>query len=147
MGHHDTSQMPQRRSGSSEGIGIGRPPDLAIARAARSFGASTRRRRTVLLTWGQNSSGQLGMGDFSTRVAPQAVDYFRSATLASVACGSRTTLAVDDEGKAFAWGKGEDGTLGIGDRSTALKPKIIEGLLRHPMRQLVIRGAHAARLD
>ena len=30
----------------------------------------------------------------------------------------------------FAWGKGEDGTLGIGERSTALKPRLIEGLLR-----------------
>ena len=135
--HTQARKEPPQRTG---GLRPSAPP------AASSLTASPRRRRTVLLTWGQNSSGQLGMGDFSTRVVPQAVEYFRSATLAAVACGSRTTLALDDEGKAFAWGKGEDGTLGIGDRTTALRPKIIEGLLRHPMKQLVIRGAHVLAL-
>ena len=99
-----------------------------------------------MLTWGQNSSGQLGFGDFSTRVLPQMVEYFRSATLARVMCGSRTTIAIDADGKLFAWGKGEDGTLGVGDRYTALKPKIVEGLLRQPMAQLTIRGAHVLAL-
>jgi AGZA family xanthine/uracil permease-like MFS transporter len=132
-----------------EGLGPPKGDGSGLLHAGSSFSStamSPRRRRTVLLTWGQNSSGQLGMGDFSTRVAPQAVEYFRSATLASVACGSRTTLALDDDGKAFAWGKGEDGTLGIGDRSTAIKPTIIGGLLRHPMKQLMIRGAHVLAL-
>ena len=77
---------------------------------------------------------------------PQAVEYFRSATLARVVCGSRTTVALDTEGKVFAWGKGEDGTLGIGERSTALKPRLVEGLLRQPIAQMTCRGAHVLAL-
>ena len=74
------------------------------------------------------------------------MEYFRSATLARVVCGSRTTIALDVDGKVFAWGKGDDGTLGIGERSTALKPRLIEGLLRQPIAQMTCRGAHVLAL-
>ena len=55
-------------------------------------------------------------------------------------------IVLDAEGKVFAWGKGEDGTLGIGDRSTALKPRLLEGLLRQPIAQMTCRGAHVLAL-
>lgn len=104
------------------------------------------RRRTALLTWGLNSSGQLGFGDFATRILPRAVEYFKATKLAGVACGSRASFALDSEGKVFAWGKGEDGQLGIGERSTAMTPRLVESLLRQPIAQLKCRGAHVLAL-
>ena len=138
----DTEPRPARRSSFPA------PPFPKIDRSSSSYGgaASPARRRTVLLTWGQNACGQLGFGDFATRILPQAMEYFRSATLARVVCGSRTTIALDVDGKVFAWGKGDDGTLGIGERSTALKPRLIEGLLRQPIAQMTCRGAHVLAL-
>ena len=70
----------------------------------------------------------------------------RSAKLGGVVCGSRQTLALDTEGKVFAWGKGEDGALGIGDRSTAMTPRLVETLLRQPIAQMTCRGAHVLAL-
>ena len=127
----------------------GAPPPLRKEGSSSrrgSSGSSFQRERTVLFTWGQNGSGQLGNGDYSTRILPQAVDYFRSATLAAVKCGSSTTLAVDAEGKVFAWGKGHDGALGTGERASALKPRLVEGLLRYKISKMAIRGAHVLAL-
>ncbi len=108
--------------------------------------AGEARRRTALLTWGLNSSGQLGFGDFATRILPRAVDYFKATRMAGVVCGSRTTFVLDAEGKVFSFGKGEDGALGIGDRATAMTPRLVETLLRQPIAQLKCRGAHVLAL-
>ena len=45
--------------------------------------------RTVLLSWGNNGCGQLGFGDFSTRILPKAVEYFKSGR-----CGTQPCLVV-----------------------------------------------------
>ncbi|KAL1519450.1 hypothetical protein AB1Y20_022972 [Prymnesium parvum] len=104
-------------------------------------------RRTTLLTWGDGGNGQLGHSDYSTRIMPQPVDYFKSATLVSVVCGSRSTLALDLDGRIFSWGKGEDGTLGTGVRGTAMRPRLVERLLRHPICAMAIRGSHVLALE
>ena len=67
--------------------------------------------RTVVLSWGSNTAGQLGLGDFLTRVMPAPVDSLAQTTVLSLVCGSRTTLALDREGRVFAWGKGDDGQV------------------------------------
>ena len=130
MAAPETAPRPERLGGS----------------AASSKSAATPRTRTVLLSWGQNSCGQLGFGDFTPRIFPRAVEYFRSARLTKVVCGSRSTLALDADGKVFAWGKGEDGTLGLGDRSTVLTPRLVEAVLRQPIAEMTCRGAHVLAL-
>ena len=129
--------------------------------------------RTVVLSWGSNTAGQLGLyvlapsnshssqphfanpqfmrtrgsGDFLTRVMPAPVDSLAQTTVLALVCGSRTTLALDKEGRVFAWGKGDDGQLGIGERGTVVKPRLVTALLRHPIAQLACRGAHVLALD
>ena len=103
--------------------------------------------RTVVLAWGSNTAGQLGLGDFLTRVMPAPVDSLAQTTVLSLVCGSRTTLALDREGRVFAWGKGDDGQLGIGERGTVARPRLVTALLRHPIAQLACRGAHVLALD
>lgn len=100
--------------------------------------------RTVLYTWGANTNGQLGLGDLFARIVPSAVPYFKTANLVDVVCGSRLALALDHEGRVFTWGKGEDGTLGIGERGTVMKPRLVEALMRHPISAMACRGAHGA---
>ena len=124
----------QRHSSAPASESTPKAANVPIATPQSSYEADTPRRRTALLTWGLNSSGQLGFGDFSTRILPRAVDYFKATRLAGVTCGSRTTFALDAEGKVFAWGKGEDGALGFGDRATAMTPRLVEALLRHPIK-------------
>ncbi|KAL1528475.1 hypothetical protein AB1Y20_009819 [Prymnesium parvum] len=105
------------------------------------------RHRALLLTWGDGADGQLGHSDFSNRIIPQAVHYFKSTTLVAVLCGSRSTLALDQDGRVFSWGKGEYGTLGTGERRTALRPRLVERLVRHPIAALAIRGSHVLALE
>jgi alpha-tubulin suppressor-like RCC1 family protein len=135
------------RSPSPEAAAETLPP-LSLASSETMLEAPTveARRRTVLLTWGLNSSGQLGFGDFSTRILPRAVDYFKATRMAGVVCGSRTTFVLDAEGKVFSFGKGEDGALGSGDRATAMTPRLIESLQRQPIAQIKCRGAHVLAL-
>ena len=77
-----------------------------------------------------------GSGDFLTRVMPAPVDSLAQTTVLSLVCGSRTTLALDREGRVFAWGKGDDGQLGIGERGTVARPRLVTALLRHPIAQV-----------
>ena len=57
--------------------------------------------KTDMLCWGSNSNGQLGVGDYLSRVYPQIVPYFRGSDLRAVVCGSRSTLALDADGRAL----------------------------------------------
>lgn len=78
---------------------------------------------------------------------PAPVDSLAQTTVLALVCGSRTTLALDREGRVFAWGKGDDGQLGIGERGTVAKPRLVTALLRHPIAKLACRGAHVLALD
>lgn len=102
--------------------------------------------RTTLYTWGNNGHGQLGVGDFSSRILPQPVAYFQRARLVHLVCGSRSTHVLDHEGRVFSWGKGDDGTLGIGERGTVMKPRLVEGLLGKRIATMACRGGHVLAL-
>ena len=97
----------------------------------------------MVLSWGSNTAGQLGLGDYLTRVMPAPVDALAQTTVLALVCGSRTTLALDKEGRVFSWGKGEDGQLGLGERGTVVKPRLVTALLQDAARPLT-RGERAA---
>lgn len=120
------------------------PPSLSATPSSTTATAKTSRR--TLLTTGLNTNGQLGLGDQLTRVVPQPVAFLGHTTLTHLVCGSRTTFAIDTDGRVFAWGKGDDGALGSGDRGTTMRPRLIEPLLRHRVRHLACRGSHVLTL-
>ena len=64
-----------------------------------------------IFTFGDNSCGQLGHGDFVCRHVPQKVSFFDGMTVRAVACGCYHVLVCCDEG-LFAFGWGEYGQLG-----------------------------------
>jgi len=69
--------------------------------------------------WGDNSDGQLGDGDMWTDsdTPVQVKDEEGTGTLqgvAAVAAGWHHTVAVDNNGKVWAWGNNYDGQLGDG---------------------------------
>ena len=76
--------------------------------------------------FGGNDSGQCGAGDVPCVRQPRLVRLPRggagASCIASVACGSRHTLAVTTRGALFAWGSNAAGQCGTGDttdRATA----------------------------
>lgn len=69
--------------------------------------------RGILLAWGSNGHGQLGLGDTSDRAEPSIVVTLAGVEHASaVACGAEHSVAVTSTGYVYAWGAGESGQLG-----------------------------------
>ena len=63
---------------------------------------------------GSNSEGRLGTGSSEMRSCnvPTLVDGLFN--IRKVSCGSSHTLALSDDGTAFAWGQAFYGALGLG---------------------------------
>jgi alpha-tubulin suppressor-like RCC1 family protein len=66
-----------------------------------------------LFTFGYNSNGQLGLGDFTDRNTPQRVTFFNS-NVASVSCGDYHTAVVTTTNDLFTFGANGYGELGLG---------------------------------
>ncbi len=73
--------------------------------------------------WGQNTDGQLGLGDTSTRgsnpsqmgPALPAVDLGTGRTARAVSAGISHACAILDDGSVKCWGANANGQLGLGD--------------------------------
>ena len=73
-------------------------------------------------TWGNNVDGQLGDGTITPRNTPvQSLESGGSAFLGviAVAAGQRHTVAIDKDGKLWAWGNNSGGQLGDGTSGSA----------------------------
>lgn len=58
--------------------------------------------------------GQLGIGSNKDQNSPQPVTALAGENIKKLACGWRHTMALTETGKVFAWGRGNNGQLGIG---------------------------------
>ncbi|XP_056850563.1 ultraviolet-B receptor UVR8 isoform X2 [Raphanus sativus] len=92
-------------------------------------------RHTMALTsdgklygWGWNKFGQVGVGDNIDQCSPVQVRFPDDQKVVQVSCGWRHTLAVTERNNVFAWGRGTNGQLGIGESLDRNSPKIIEAL-------------------
>jgi alpha-tubulin suppressor-like RCC1 family protein len=66
--------------------------------------------------WGDNSTGQLGIGDYTNSSVPMEVSLPK--TIKQVAAGQYYSLALSSDGKTiYAWGDNAHGELGIGNSS------------------------------
>jgi len=70
-----------------------------------------------MYTMGKNSDGRLGIGDRSVKFSnlPCLVEGLSCFNTVEIACGFGHSVAIMDNGKAFAWGLGEYGALGTAD--------------------------------
>lgn len=64
----------------------------------------------VPFLWGDNSNGQLGLGDRTHRPHPTPLGLSK---IVQVVCAHEHTLARDAQGKAYSWGSGMLGRLGL----------------------------------
>jgi alpha-tubulin suppressor-like RCC1 family protein len=76
-----------------------------------------------LYAWGENNYGQLGLSDrgggknraIPTQVAP-------GLTFRTIAAGSHHSLALDNQGKLYAWGFNSEGQLGLDEEEYRTTP-------------------------
>ena len=91
----------------------------------------------VLYSWGNNSDGQLGLGDTTTRLQPMRVHGIKH--IFSVAAGGRHSMAMNDNSEVYTWGSDVHGGLGHGGggesavepRYRALSVQTVPRLVRH----------------
>ena len=110
---------PSRRQVLVVGGGTITTMALPGASAATTFVEELGVAEPILLTWGDNGDGQLGLGDTTTRDEPTQVGQLTGWDAA--AAGFEHGLAIRD-GELYAWGVNGSGQLGTGDTSARTTP-------------------------
>ena len=83
----------------------------------------------LVFATGDNSDGQLGVGDTEDRLAPTPITgQLESRTAVYVAAGDRHTLCITSDGSLFSWGRNVNGQLGVGDTEDRHLPTLVTGL-------------------
>ena len=93
--------------------------------------------------WGRGYEGQLGIREsVETASVPKYIDSFYSKHIASIACGQRTSFAVDIDGNLYSWGEGRCGQLGHGKERECKRPKIIKFSEELRVKEISAGAAH-----
>ena len=79
-----------------------------------------------LYAWGDNNSGELGLGDTTTRSSPVQIGALTNWSKPSV--GQYHTLATKTDGTLWSWGRNSNGQLGLGDTTDHSSPVQIGAL-------------------
>lgn len=78
-----------------------------------------------LCSWGQNLSGELGVGDVVGRSSPAAV--LGGLNFRTVSMFNASSFGITRGGTGFAWGTNGTGVLGVGDTTPRSSPVAIVG--------------------
>ena len=68
-----------------------------------------------LLSWGNNTYGQLGLNNTTSYSSPMQVGTY--TTWSKISCGGVNTFSIKTDGTLWAWGWNNFGQLGIGSSS------------------------------
>ncbi len=79
-----------------------------------------------LWAWGDNESGQLGLGVVDPLPRPRRIAAL--SNVISATGGEAHTLAVMSDGTVWSWGNNEKGQLGQGTQGSRDRPARIDGL-------------------
>ena len=79
--------------------------------------------------WGDNGNGRLGNNAIVSQRTPVSV-LGAVKTFCKIAVGNAWSLAIDKNGRAWAWGNGGDGRLGINSTVSALTPVSVLGAVK-----------------
>ncbi len=99
----------------------------------------------TLLTWGDNTQGQLGLGDAAARLSPVEVPGLSGVV--AIAAGANHALALRGDGTVLAWGKNSDGQLGVGDFAARAVPTAVAALSGRGVTQLAAGEFHSLALS
>jgi alpha-tubulin suppressor-like RCC1 family protein len=82
----------------------------------------------TLVSWGGNGAGQAGNGSASSSLPLEVLPplgFSRLQDIIDIASGAHHGLARRDDGALFAWGRGNRGQLGAGNRNGSARPAIV----------------------
>lgn len=102
--------------------------------------------RSLILAWGSNSQGQLGVGRMpqSPRPLPVYLKLDAGVQVSRVVCGSNFSLCLTSSGSVYSWGGNEKGQLGLGDTRNRDKPEVVKALQGSFVTQVYAGWSHVA---
>ncbi|CAI5739736.1 unnamed protein product [Hyaloperonospora brassicae] len=106
----------------------------------------------ALYVWGHNASQQLGLdvaGEQVLDVTP--VHALHDQVIVDFSAGARHSLALNELGHVFAWGRGREGQLGLGDsigvtRAVSTPRRITDALADHVVTKVACGDSHSLAL-
>uniref|UniRef100_A0AAQ5ZRI0 HECT domain-containing protein n=1 Tax=Amphiprion ocellaris TaxID=80972 RepID=A0AAQ5ZRI0_AMPOC len=100
-----------------------------------------------LFTWGQNSSGQLGLGKGEpSKLSPHPLKSLAGIPLAQITAGGDHSFALSLSGAVFGWGKNRAGQLGLNDKQDRAVPCHIKFLRSQKVVYISCGNEHTAAL-
>lgn len=100
-----------------------------------------------LFTWGQNTSGQLGLGKGEPgKPAPSLLKSLAGIPLAQISAGGDHSFALSLSGAVFGWGKNRAGQLGLNDKQDRAVPCHIKFLRSQKVVYISCGDEHTAAL-
>jgi alpha-tubulin suppressor-like RCC1 family protein len=93
--------------------------------------------------WGDNSFGQLGLGDTIPRSNPTQIDPTMLSNVTSISAGGHHSCATKQDNTLWCWGDNRMGQLGIGDTNPRPTPKQVSPtVLANSVANAYAGGAH-----
>uniref|UniRef100_A0A671RTG0 HECT domain-containing protein n=1 Tax=Sinocyclocheilus anshuiensis TaxID=1608454 RepID=A0A671RTG0_9TELE len=100
-----------------------------------------------LFVWGENSSGQLGLGKGEpSTLSPQTLKSLCGIPLAQISAGGDHSFALSLSGAVFGWGKNSAGQLGLNDEQDRAFPCHIKFLRSQKVVYISCGEEHTAAL-
>ncbi|MGO1623021.1 RCC1 domain-containing protein, partial [Flaviflexus sp.] len=76
--------------------------------------------------WGSNFFGKLGTGSWDDQGTPVLIDQPKGVTLTQVSAGYDHSVALGDDGNAYAWGANQSSQLGDGTSEDSYSPVLVK---------------------
>jgi alpha-tubulin suppressor-like RCC1 family protein len=81
----------------------------------------------AVFTWGHGSQSQLGHGILNNESKPRRVERLAKQRIVDLAMGKSHCIALSSDGLPWAWGKGNNGQLGISEKGDKERlPRVVE---------------------
>ncbi|KAH9159076.1 hypothetical protein LEN26_002534 [Aphanomyces euteiches] len=97
--------------------------------------------------WGNGGNGRLGLGDMADQTAPMKVPFpdeidrdRDNASIVAVFCGASHSLAINQQGRLYTWGKNNQGQCGHGHTNDQLTPAEVLYFDEMEMHVLTVAG-------
>ncbi|XP_033824433.1 probable E3 ubiquitin-protein ligase HERC3 isoform X2 [Periophthalmus magnuspinnatus] len=142
-GHNSRGQLGLGQCGESSPEQVQHLSDLPVVQVAaggeHSFSVSL---SGAVFGWGNNSCGQLGLGDTTDRHIPTCVNYLNTRKTCLISCGLLHTAVLTKDGAVFTFGSGQHGQLGHNSFRDELRPRLIAELLGSKVIQVACGRQH-----
>ena len=105
---------------------------MVVAVAARDSGGGVEAAgggevlRRKVFAWGWGRHGQLGLGSWTDELTPVEVRKLRPLGVLKLRLGGRHSLALCADGRVYAWGRDDDGQLGLGAQGARCVPTALQ---------------------